>query len=582
MPILPFLPARKTLRLLAPLCALAVLMAGFGGPAQADAQATEPQTVGPATNLAASVDWQDPGYIHLTWTPAENAQVHYILYLTSADNAAGSFDNAQSAAFIGSEGTIAGLEPGTSYDFIVAGMRWNPTDFSVVWGGWSNWASATPPAVTEMAGFGGPAQADAQATEPQTVGPATNLAASVDWQGPGYVHLTWTPAANAQVHYILYLTSADNAAGSFDNAQSAAFIGSEGTIAGLEPGTSYDFVVAGMRWNPTDFSAVWGGWSNWASVTPPAVTDRNVLIALYNATDGANWHTNENWLSDAPIGEWYGVTTDNNGRVTGLDLSNGHPLSFTPIAALLADLGNRLDGEIPSGWLGNLANLTHLDLGGNALTGAIPVELGNLANLTHLDLRWNALTGAIPAELGNLANLTHLDLRGNALTGAIPAELGNLANLTHLDLSWNDLTGAIPAELGNLANLTHLDLSWNDLTGAIPAELGNLANLTHLDLSWNDLSGGIPAELGNLANLTHLDLSWNDLSGGIPAELGNLANLTRLHLSGNDLTGAIPVELGNLANLRYLYLSGNDLTGCVPDGLRYVVVTELSLPFCAP
>ena len=34
-------------------------------------------------------------------------------------------------------------------------------------------------------------------------------------------------------------------------------------------------------------------------------TDREALVALYNATDGPNWHRRDNWLSDMPIGDWY-------------------------------------------------------------------------------------------------------------------------------------------------------------------------------------------------------------------------------------------------------------------------------------
>ena len=41
-----------------------------------------------------------------------------------------------------------------------------------------------------------------------------------------------------------------------------------------------------------------------------AETDREALAALYNATDGENWDISDNWLSDAPLGEWEGVTTD--------------------------------------------------------------------------------------------------------------------------------------------------------------------------------------------------------------------------------------------------------------------------------
>ena len=66
------------------------------------------------------------------------------------------------------------------------------------------------------------------------------------------------------------------------------------------------------------------------------------------------------------MGEWYGVTTDGSGRVTGLDLSN-----------------NRLNGEIPAE-LGSLTNLKSLILWRNRLNGGIPSELGTLTNLDSL------------------------------------------------------------------------------------------------------------------------------------------------------------------------------------------------------
>ena len=52
----------------------------------------------------------------------------------------------------------------------------------------------------------------------------------------------------------------------------------------------------------------------------PSLSDRDALVALYNATNGPNWTNNTNWLSNAPIGQWYGVTTNANGRVTELFL----------------------------------------------------------------------------------------------------------------------------------------------------------------------------------------------------------------------------------------------------------------------
>ena len=211
------------------------------------------------------------------------------------------------------------------------------------------------------------------------------------------------------------------------------------------PAREFNTLDAAGNWIPrgiwSDGATMWAADSQDAKIysylMPQAVSpDRATLVALYNATGGANWTNNTNWLTNAPIGQWHGVTTDANGRVTKLYLQE-----------------NVLSGQIPTE-LGSLSNLENLILWGNELTGTIPTELGSLANLEQLDLSQNQLSGAIPTELGSLANLEQLDLSQNQLSGAIPTELGSLANLEQLDLSQNQLSGAIPTELGSLANLT--------------------------------------------------------------------------------------------------------------------------------
>ena len=284
--------------------------------------------------------------------------------------------------------------------------------------------------------------------------------------------------------------------------------------------------------------------------TPGSVAgDRAALVALYNATDGANWTDNTNWLTNAPIFQWYGVSADAEGRVCALNLH-----------------GNGLSGEMPVE-LGGLTNLTGLYLNDNQLSGEIPEGLGGLTNLTGLYLNDNQLSGEIPPTLGGLTNLHRLFLSGNQLIGGIPEGLGGLTNLTELHLSYNQLSGDIPPELGGLANLTELHLYANQLNGEMPAELGRLTSLEALFLSHNRLSGEIPPELGGLTNLTGLYLGDNELSGEIPPELGGLTNLTGLYLSDNELSGEIPPELGGLTNLTGLYLNDNQLSGEIPEGL---------------
>ncbi len=296
--------------------------------------------------------------------------------------------------------------------------------------------------------------------------------------------------------------------------------------------------------------------------------ERTILIALYNAMDGANWTNSDNWLTDAPLDQWHGITVDENGRVVGLDLRDNQlsgpiPVELSNLTGLrVLKLGqNQLSGPIPEE-LGLLASLTELSLANNQLDGPIPAQLGNLISLLSLELNSNDLSGPVPSQLGDLSNLTELQLEENALSGPIPSEIGNLENLESLLLSFNELTGSIPSELGNLVKLEWLSLSFNDLTGSVPSEMGDLVKLAALDLTGNALTGPIPSELGNLANLTFLWLSDNEFAGPIPSELGDLSNLEWLYLDNNELTGPIPSELDNLDNLTELRLDGNEL--CIP------------------
>ena len=241
--------------------------------------------------------------------------------------------------------------------------------------------------------------------------------------------------------------------------------------------------------------------------------DSLVLVALYNATDGANWTNNANWLTTNPINEWYGIETNDEGCVTRLRLSS-----------------NNLINEIPSN-LGNLANLEALSMELNQLTGNIPIELGNLKSLKWLILHDNQLTGNIPPELGNLNILEWLILYDNQLTGDISPELGRLNNLDLLMLHDNQLTGNIPPELGNLSKLFRLYLNSNQLTGSIPKEIGNLVNLTQLALSNNQLDGCYPDDLLKYCNLTPQEYTEE---GFLTDDQGyNLSNNPGLPWQGN-------------------------------------------------
>eukprot|EP00752_Nemacystus_decipiens_P006258 g5643.t1 len=152
-------------------------------------------------------------------------------------------------------------------------------------------------------------------------------------------------------------------------------------------------------------------------------TDRDALLALYNATDGANWNESINWDTNADLSQWHGVAVNDENRVVALSLGS-----------------NNLRGTIPVA-LGRLTALQELHLYDNKLSGSIPKELGALRELRGLLLHSNQLTGRIPPELGKLAALETLSLWNNRLCGRIPNELGALSKLQVLQLWDNMLSG---------------------------------------------------------------------------------------------------------------------------------------------
>ena len=302
--------------------------------------------------------------------------------------------------------------------------------------------------------------------------------------------------------------------------------------------------------------------------------ERAALVAIYDATDGPNWHNSRNWLSDASVGEWHGVRTNSNGRVVALDLvDNNLSGEIPPEIERLSELtwlrldGNGLRGVIPPE-IGSLSKLDALLLTFNELEGELPGELASLSNLSVFSVGQNRLTGSIPSWIGDLTNLERIVLFQNQFSGEIPAAFGDLGNLVLLRLNDNKLSGKIPTALGALSRLEWLEISNNQLTGEIPVELAGLSNLTDLILYRNRLSGEVPSELGRLANLRNLRFDFNRFTGSIPPELGNLSMLENLELLDNQLSGEIPPEIGEISNLTQLFVSRNSgLTGCFHDGL---------------
>lgn len=97
----------------------------------------------------------------------------------------------------------------------------------------------------------------------------------------------------------------------------------------------------------------------------PISRTRQFLMEIFEETNGHQWKNNTNWKSDAPIGEWYGVTTDAEGHVVAIDLSD-----------------NNLSGDLSPSL--HIPYLKQLNVDKNNLTS---LYLSNFENLNNFTLK---------------------------------------------------------------------------------------------------------------------------------------------------------------------------------------------------
>ncbi|KAK8561640.1 hypothetical protein V6N13_149197 [Hibiscus sabdariffa] len=280
------------------------------------------------------------------------------------------------------------------------------------------------------------------------------------------------------------------------------------------------------------------------------------------------------WNQGTDCCSWDGLTCDTSGRVIGLDLS----YEF-------------LSGEINnSDSLFRLQQLQALNLAGNRdLGGQLPESIGNIGQLTSINL-WNCkFTGPIPKTLEKLTQLIYLDFSSSTFSGPVPS-FTSLRNLKELYLRDNQLNGPIHStNWSSLPNLVRLDLGRNSFSGTVPPTLFQSESLKVLLPAENQFSGGFDEVKGELSSqLEVIDLSHNGLEGQFPMFVFEIKGLQHLSLSGNKLSGVIPLsafqKLQNLGTLDLSYtnlsIDSNFTNPPLPLLLPFPNVYELNLASC--
>uniref|UniRef100_A0A3Q7H5R4 Leucine-rich repeat-containing N-terminal plant-type domain-containing protein n=1 Tax=Solanum lycopersicum TaxID=4081 RepID=A0A3Q7H5R4_SOLLC len=315
------------------------------------------------------------------------------------------------------------------------------------------------------------------------------------------------------------------------------------------------------------------------------------------------------WNRTTDCCTWDGVTCDKvTGRITHLDLScsqlhgtidsNSTLFQLSHLQNLNLAYNDFSPSQISSkfGWF---PSLTHLNLSRSGFSGTVPLQVSYLSKLISLDLSAGCyFSGIIPPTIGDLTELTNLQLFSNNFNGQLPSTILNLVQLVEFDISSNNLTGNIPDIFGNFTKLKSLSLSYNLFTGLFPSSVTNLTELESLDLSncsitvsYLNLSSNFLTAidlLHNFESLYYLDIGSNLIQGELPAPppllflfiasnnnftgklpnspLCKMSSLVILDLSNNSLSGVIPKCLVNMStSLSVLDLHNNNFSGTIPN-----------------
>lgn len=172
---------------------------------------------------------------------------------------------------------------------------------------------------------------------------------------------------------------------------------------------------------------------------------RKALIEFYKAMDGDHWTRNDNWCSDKPIWEWYGINgcLDHNGFACPwvkelwfncAPINNPTSVKFPesisrmgPLFSLAIPVSN-IEGEFPA-FLGNIYSLNTMQLAGNNFSGQFPDGLEKLPDLFTFVFEGNQIEGPLPeAFILSCMNKSsypgnNFNIARNRFTGKVPQSI---------------------------------------------------------------------------------------------------------------------------------------------------------------
>ena len=282
---------------------------------------------------------------------------------------------------------------------------------------------------------------------------------------------------------------------------------------------------------------------------------RELLVQLYNDTNGDNWTRNDNWCSDEPLNTWFGVSYSKSGELR---------LSF--VLDDFGNVGNNLSGKID---LSGCDALTELVCGHNQLTS---INISNCKSITKLICKTSQIADL---DITGCSKLSYIDCEHNQLTNTNFSELPALCELYCGDNKLTSITTTgnknlktlrcyinQPLQSVNISDCSSLTYLNCDRTSIQTLDVSNSPELKYLNCSQSQLS---KLNISNCYKLEEIYCNNNHIEGLM--DISERPNLNEINLSHNPLTA---INLSNCISLRdFEYFSSEttkltslNLSGC--------------------
>ncbi|MCQ2151376.1 MAG: hypothetical protein MJY46_05900 [Bacteroidales bacterium] len=264
---------------------------------------------------------------------------------------------------------------------------------------------------------------------------------------------------------------------------------------------------------------------------------RKGLETFYSALNGSSWNRHDNWCTDAPLFEWYGIKA---GSVVSKAIfgDDGFAYFGTDDRWTMDLAGNNMRGRIPDAFWKACGCFESIRICNEYLPdSSFPDYVWN-ENLLSVDLSMSFMNVSL-TSIAQATNIQSLSLQACKVSG-IPAGITSCRYLRELNLRECGISGTLPQNLGSLSSLAVLLLDHNmDLGGTLPDSFYELVNLKSFDIGSTRIGGVLSSKIARLTHLEDFYIAGCEFEGTIPEEFGELENLAGYDFQGNYFS-AIP------------------------------------------